>query len=364
MKNILTSPKLSPIELAKRINIFRSLTDTKQDFDKIKESLVPQEHAERVNQIIRGLEQEDEFVILCRLMGACESISKIDQNPIIKSKEKAPDLLVSFHPGCSVRGLAKADIKGKFSCFVEVKSCIKKQYKISANDLKARTDFAARFKLPLIFAIRFTLFQGQSYWIILDSKKLNEQGRKVEVSQVVGTLGSVLLNDYCLFTHPQLHLMQYFSSNTDKISIIHKDYGILVKTVLYIPNVEPIVLDDIKSVFVNAIFENFEMNSVKIEQENDITCVISHVGAQARFLSNIIYKINNLSIDENGDKVYDPTRFVSRLDSETDRPALFTRDLVEKVIGFLNRYNAVFSKISIGDPKQHEKILRSYMRKG
>ncbi|MCK4792700.1 MAG: hypothetical protein KAV87_53720, partial [Desulfobacteraceae bacterium] len=105
-----------------------------------------------------------------------------------------PDFLVSFHPGCSVQGLSKKEITGKYNCFVEVKSCRKDIFKISKNDLKARRQFAARFGLPLVFAIRFTLFEGQCYWILIDAKTLQKQGRKVKIDQLIGSLSAVLLN--------------------------------------------------------------------------------------------------------------------------------------------------------------------------
>lgn len=363
MKNILSSHKLSPIELAKRVNTFRSLSDTNHDFEKIKESLIPENIVERVNQIIGGLEQEDEFAILCKLMGTCESISKIDQNPIIENKEIIPDFLASFHPGCTAQGIYPKDIKGRYNCFVEVKSCKKKVFKISKKDFKSRTDFAKRYHLPLIFAVRFTIFDGQCYWILMDSKYVEKQGRKIEVSQLIGSLGPVLFDDYGLFTHPGLHVAHYYSTDNNLNGILHEEYGVLVKTVILLPDINPIMLDEELAVIPNAVLNCFDFKTTEVQTENEITCVVSHIGKQMRLLSDMVYRVNNLARDKHGDKLYDATRFLARIDSDENKPTLLTRQMVEKVIIFLNKQETMLFLIGLGEPNQQEKILKLLIKK-
>lgn len=364
MKEIFESKRLSPIELAKHVMALKPLSDSKKEFKAFKKTIVPRDQIERVNQIIRGLEQEDEFVILCRLMGTCESISKLGQSPVIDNSEKSPDFLVSFHPGCSAQGLSKKDIKGKYNCFVEVKSCKKDSFKISKSDLKARRKFASRFGLPLVFAIRFTLFEGQCYWILIDAKTLERQGPKVKIDQLIGSIGPVLFDDYCIFTHPSLHLLHYYKNDTNLSGIRHGDYGVLVKTFILLPNSKPIELEDNISVLINAVLDCFEFKSTQTETERGVTSAISYIGSQARFLSDMIYRTNNLARDKDGQIVYDPTSIISRFDSKNDKPSLITREMVEWVIRFLNSKELMFFKFGIGDPKEQEKILRALMRRG
>jgi hypothetical protein len=126
MKELLDHSKLSPVELAKHLMTFKSLAKTKKDFEKLKNEIIAGEKLERINQIISGLEQEDELAVLCKLMNTCDSISKIEQSPIIQNDEIAPDFLASFTPGCTVTGKAKKDINVTFNCFIEVKSSKKK----------------------------------------------------------------------------------------------------------------------------------------------------------------------------------------------------------------------------------------------
>lgn len=364
MIEIFKSNRLSPVELAKHVMALKPLSDSKKDFDTFKKKIVPKDQIERVNQILSGLEQEDEFAILCRIMGTCESISKLGQSPVIENKEKNPDFLVSFHPGCSVQGLSKKEITGKYNCFVEVKSCRKDIFKISKNDLKARRQFAARFGLPLVFAIRFTLFEGQCYWILIDDKTLQKQGRKVKIDQLIGSLSAVLFDDYCIFTHPGLHLLHYYKKAINLSGIKHGKYGFLIKTYILLPEVKPIELEDDVSVLINAVLDSFEFKTIETQTEGDVSAVISNIGSQVRFLSDMIYRTNNLARDEDGQAIYDPTSIVSRLDSKNDKPSIIKREMVEWVIRNLNSKEMMFFMMGIGEPKEQEKILKALMRRG
>jgi len=364
MEEIFRTKKLSPIEFAKHVMSLRPLSDSQKEFEDFKKTIVPKDQIRRVNQIIRGLEQEDEFAILCRVMGTCESISKLGQSPIINEIEKGPDFLVSFHPGCTVQGLSKKDIKGKYNCLVEVKSCKKESFKISKNDLKARKKFPARFGLPLVFAIRFTLFEGQCYWILINAKTLERQGHKVKIDQLIGSLGPVLFDDYSVFTHPNLHLLHYYTEDPNLSGIRHENYGVLIKTYLLLPDLKPIELEENVPVLINAVLNCFKFKTVKTEKDGEVSSVISHIGSQARFLSDMIYRTNNLPKDRYGQIVYDPTSIVSRFDSQNEKPTLITREMVEWVINYLNSKAIMFFLVGIGEPKEQEKVLRALMRKG
>lgn len=364
MKNLIASDKLSPIELAKRVMNFKGLADSKSDFDKIKGQLVPEDCLARVDQIIKGLEQQDEFAVLCKVMGTCESLTRIDQNPVIETSEIAPDFLASFKPGCSVQGLHKKDINVTYNCFIEVKSCKAKKFKISEKDLKSRMQFAQRFGLPLVFAIRFTLFASHCYWILIESEKLSRQGRKVEVDSLIGNLSPVLFDDYGLYTHPSLRFIHYYDSSPGKSGIRHKNCGVLFKTYMLLPDKQPIEIEENNSVLINAVLDSFEFQVVQEEKDGNITAIISSIGNQMRFLSDMVYRVNNLAREENGKPVYDATRVVSRLDSSSSKSMLITRDMVEHAVRLLNSKEMALFKMGIGEPKTQEKILRALGRKG
>jgi len=359
MKEYLASSKLSPIELAKHLMVFKSSADTKKDFEQIIKSLVSEDQTERVGQIIRGLEQEDEFAILCKLMGTCESISKVGQSPIIDTDEIAPDFIASFSPGCSVSGKEKEDINLKYQCFIEVKSSKNKIFKISARDLKRRKKFSSRFKLPLIFAVRFTMFEGHGIWVLVDSSKLAKSGRRIEVSDFIGNLNHVLFDDYGVYTHPNLYVAHYYDSNFEGPGITHGDHGALDRTVFLFPDEPSIVVDENDQVLVNAFLDNFEFKQVKVERESNITCVISSVGSQSRFLSDILFFVNHLAIDEYGETSFDASRAIARMDSKDNSIPLVGREMIEYVMQMMNSKKEMFFKIAMGKPETQERILHN-----
>ena len=218
--------------------------------------------------------------------------------------------------------------------------------------------------MPLVFAIRFTLFEGQCYWILIDAKTLEKQGRKVKIDQLIGSLSAVLFDDYCIFTHPGLHLLHYYKKAINLSGIKHGKYGVLIKTYILLPEVKPIELEDDVSVLINAVLDSFEFKTIETQTEGDVSAVISNIGSQARFLSDMIYRTNNLARDEDGQAVYDPTSIVSRLDSKNDKPSIIKREMVEWVIRNLNSKEMMFFMMGIGEPKEQEKILKALMRRG
>lgn len=57
--------------------------------------------------------------------------------------------------------------------------------------------------------------------------------------------------------------------------------------------------------------------------------MISHIGAQASFLCDMIIRTNKLAKAEDGQVVYDPTSIVSRFDSKDAKPSIIRREIVE-----------------------------------
>lgn len=77
-----------------------------------------------------------------------------------------------------------------------------------------------------------------------------------------------------------------------------------------------------------------------------------------RFLSDILFHLNHLAIDNNGDKVFDATRIMSRLDNRDTLRLLITRSMIEHVISSVNKKKDVFLKMALGEPNEQEKKLR------
>ena len=152
MQDIIERSKLSPVQLAKCLKSVKSIAESRQEFEAFVRTSIPENKRDRVVQIIQGLEHEDDFAILCRLMGTCEALVRLDQTPLIDNgSQNAPDFLATFRPGCHVMGKSKDAIDLRYNCFVEVKSCKDQSLKISKKDLAVRARFAQQYGLPLIF---------------------------------------------------------------------------------------------------------------------------------------------------------------------------------------------------------------------
>jgi hypothetical protein len=177
-------------------------------------------------------------------------------------------------------------------------------------------------------------------------------------------LGPVLFDDYGVFTHPQLCFAHYYDSASEKQGIRHQEHGVLFRTTMLLPDQEPIDIDEQDSVLINAFIDAFDFKQLHIESGGSVSVVVSNIGSQMRFLGDLVYRVNNLAREEDGAPVYEATRVVSSIDSQSAKPALITRSMIEHAIHLLNRRVMVMFKMGIGEPEQQEKTLKSLARKG
>ncbi len=360
----MTLPKnrLSPIELAKSVAGLRGLTDTKREFEALKASFVPSEHLARVDQILTGLAQEDEFAILCKVMGTCLSICRLSQSPLITNGETPADFLASFTPGVSVQGLSAKQVGLTINCLIEVKSCAKPKFSISTKDLRVRSLFARRFSLPLIFAVRFTMFGRHTLWVLVEANELERRGRRIGCDDLTQSLAPAIFDDYGLYTHPNLHLIHHYDSASAVDGIRHKDYGILQHTTVVLPDCDPIEIPENIATLVNVFFESFEHKLVHVERSDTQAAVVVSVGHQVRILSDLVHSANYLARDESGDIAYDAGRLIARMDL-VEKPPVITRDMMEYVASFLNHRKMMLFKMGLGDPDKQKRMLERLARR-
>ena len=354
--------RLSPIELAKSVAGLAGLADTRSEFEELKQQYVPSELAPRVDQVLDGLAQEDEFAVLCKAMGTCSSIVKLDQSPIIQNGEIPADFLASFSPGVAVCGLTSKQQGGTFSCLIEVKSCAKKRFKISNKDLQSRRRFAKRYGLPLVFAIRFREFDSGCLWVWEGADHLERTGRIVEATDLLASLGTVLLDDYCWMPTPAFHFINYYNTEASSGSPRHHEYGYCIATYLLFPGSDPVAVPDQYRTLVAAVLAAYDHDTVQIERDGPSSAVVSRIENQMRPLSSIIYFINHLASDPDGAPAFDARRLVSRLDGAT-KPTLVTREMVEFAIGLMNGSGPAFFRVALMNPEKQRKTLAKLTRR-
>lgn len=348
----------SRMEEAKALRSIRGITGSDEEFEKVRDTLFPQPDPARDRALV-GLSQEDEFAILCRLMGTCTHLARLDQTPLVKTTMIVPDYLASFAPGCSVRGMSKQQVNLTYSCFVEVKSDDHQKYRISEKDLRRREEFPHHFGLPVVFAIRFTQFQGQAAWLLLTSREFRSLDRKVDMSRLTSGIGHVLFDDYMVVAPNAFDVAYIWDTASSAASIRHERHGVLVGIQLFEKDA-PVPVEETEGLLVAAVLESFRPRAVSTRTSGTRTTEVLRVTAnQGRFLSNLVYACNQLAVDEaTGKTVYDPVRITSSLDSDKPHLHLLERDHVEYIIEkhFLNRR---LFKLGMGGPDAQLAKLRA-----
>ncbi|MFZ2753225.1 MAG: hypothetical protein WAZ48_07225 [Lysobacteraceae bacterium] len=352
------APHISPIEIAKTIRSIKGVSQNDTGFSELVKNLIPDKHQDRIYQILSGTEQEDEFAVFCRLMGTCSHLNRMDQNPLIQSDAIAPDFIGTFSPKSPLKKLPQ-NINVNYRCFIEVKLCQEKNFKISKKDLARRRAYAENYGIPLIFAIKFKPFEKSGLWLVMDSKEIESKGRKVSVENIIDSYSAILFDDYFVFTRPGLHIINYYKKEKTGNKIAHKEYGELCGTYLALPNIEPFEIEERDEVLVNAVLDSFDLENVSTTNFEETTAVVSSIGGQGRLLSNMVYSLNNIAKNEDNSLVYDASRVIASSDSEENPPLLLDRNYIEIVFSILNSYDNLIFFGSIGDlDKNYRRIIR------
>jgi len=271
LKKIIEGSTLSPVQLAKSIKSLKSLTESHTEYEELKKEFIPEGQIDRITQIIKGLEQEDEFAILCRLMGTCQSLVGIDQTPIVANNtEVAPDFLAQFTPGCRVLVKSSSELKLAFRCFVEVKSSQKEYFKISKRDFNQRLNFAKRYGLPLIFAVRLLANNGAALWVIADAEYLEKHDRRLNVSMLNKGIRHLLFDEYLVIPMPNLHMVHYYDSKSKELGMKHRVYGTQVKSFFLFQDVQFEIPKE--ELFIYSVIANvFQPEEVRVQTKDNIT---------------------------------------------------------------------------------------------
>ncbi len=248
---------VSDVELAKRIKEIKGITDA-ASFSDIMKRLVPQERIATVERIIIGLSQEDDFALLCKMLNCCSSITPLNQTPIVADGELTPDFQVTFHPGSFLSNVSGADAPA-FKCMVEVKGTEKFKFKCSRSDIKKRMRFAARYNLPLLYAIKFTALKNNAFWVVVSAEDLHDKNR-IDTSAYVNSLGQLLFDNYSILVNSTYTLIRRYSKNKAGIGERHESLGELQGLELisrdgkaYSPSTsDSLVLAMLYSVFANT----------------------------------------------------------------------------------------------------------------
>lgn len=344
---------LSNIELAKRLKEIKGITSSNDDFNKLLKSLIPEEKIDEIHRIIRGLSQEDEFSLICKMMECCSSITALDQTPILDTDEKTPDFQVTFHPASFFSNMAPhSDFS--YKCMVEVKSTDKLRFKTSRADIRRRQAYAKRFNLPLLYAVRFLKAESHAFWVIVTADSLLDKN-VLTTENYIPSLNSFIFDNYTLMLNSQYSIVRHYSKSQEGIGEIHKSMGALQSIKIIDTAGKEFKLESADAVLFSLLFGIFKTYGTYVESYKGESTVYSHFSIHQFYtLLDVVYGISNIITDDTGNKTYEPTRAIANMDSPNNPTLLMRRSVLENLISKINSNCPNFFFFGmLGDEAQH-----------
>lgn len=351
------------VELAKALLAVRSIA-TEDAYDKVRAILLAPGTAATVDSAIRGLSQEDEFALMCRLMGTCTHLVPLEQRPIIDGDFLVPDFLARFQPGCVTHRKRASDSDG-FRCLVEVKSTTKFQFKIGGKKLKRLRAFADQFGLPLIIAVRILRYDDYAFWLMVADADRTRNSIKVTVGALTEGVRHVLWNDFMYMVMPWIVLRTiYDSEGGDGSGGSHREYGRMKEFHVVSHPDHPISGENVtgnvawytgvNALMMSAFFEGFRPEVISVQREGSLTAEVIRPTVPCS-MADMIYCFNRLARDDRGRVVFDPSRILA---GSNDDAGLITRTLIERIASDLSV--SVLGVATLGEPESQFQKWQAY----
>ena len=336
----------SRIEIAKAIRQLKAVA-TKDQHARIAEILNEGQSAP-TDTAVEGLSQEDEFCMLCLLMGTATHIAPLDQRFSIATGSVAPDLLARFQPPFSdYAGFAiPASSHSGFRCFVEVKSTVKKEFKIGGKALQRLRAFADAFGLPLVFAVRFLVLTGAALWAIVEDTERTRASVTITFNSVVTGLRPMIWLERAYFLVPGTYSEARFDSATTEEGVRDPARGVLIGMRIVTPKMTYVVPGE-SLVETIAFLEAYAPTEIGFETRGTETRVKYEYGNKMAMVADLIFVLNRLARDDDGNIAHDPARALRQM-AEGQEPLLLGRPVVQAVGERLCRARVVLP-MGLGD---------------
>jgi hypothetical protein len=353
----------SKVEIAKALLAVQSIA-APDAFQQIRTILVPQGANDAVDNALKGLSEEDEFSMLCKLMETTTHLVHMEQRPVIDGDYLIPDFLARFQPGCIPHGKTREESRG-VQCFVEVKSTKNNVFKIGGHKLRRLRAFADQFGLPLFIAVRFLRFDEYALWVIVEDEDRSKTSLRVTYQSLLSGSRHVLWDDTFIMVHPWIHFRAvHDTAGNREEGSLHEKYGVLTNFDIIFDLEQKIegtgVVDNqmrftkIDAMTFAAFFEAFRPAPLTTKQKGTKTYEILSPTVPCT-ITDLVYLHNRLARDAEGRTLFNPSRVLSGGDDER---ILFTRTMIENLMRYLGP--TVFGWVGFGDPEEHLRKWRRY----
>jgi len=347
---------VSDLELAKALKGIRAVASDEQ-YERIQAEFSAEGDLERIASRVSALTEEDEFAVLCRMMGTVTHIVPLGQSPLIKGDSTAADFMARFQPGLWIDNKKPEDHKG-YPCFVEVKSTSKLKLKISQADLLRRRSFAASFGLPLLFAVRFTRFPGNAYWVILHDSDWSKPTLTVSVKDLFSGLRHVLFNEYWYMLRPGTIFECVFDRATDEYAMRHAEYGGLL-TFTIVNGDRAILFEHEEASLWSAFFEAYRLRKADSRPAGSRTTAAFEPGVAACSIIDLVYCFNSLPVDADGRRGFDASRMIARADLGQKSILIAERDKIDAGAVRMQQAGVLFL-VGVGSVEDHRRLWAEY----
>lgn len=316
----------SSIEIAKALRQIRSVVDA-PTYEQVF-GILAAHQPERIGQAVAGLTEEDEFLLLCLLMGTATHLAPLEQRPAVVAGKSAPDLLARFQPGFWGTGIQRRGSQhAGYRCFVEVKSTKQNEFEMSGAALKRLRDFADCFGIPLVFAVRFLQFDNAALWVLVEDVSRDSKSIRIGIENWIEGLRPVLWNEHSYMVFPGTHFQATFDSSVSGGLLRHSQYGEQVAFEV-VTSKGRFPQDGTDALVASAFFEAYGLREVDSRSQGTLTHVLYAPTNAAMSVADLIYAMNRLPRDEEGRLIFDASTALREL-ADGQRLPLVDRRFVE-----------------------------------
>lgn len=181
LSSITTLPEIERLKVLKAMRIAYPIDE---EFNELICTIFPHAKASphtliEIRRRLHGLTMEDEFSILCRLMGHCATVTALEQTPMKERSLLAPDFLVNFNTDWDKTRC----LPSQMPFMIEVKSqrAGKPKTLMSLSTFNKRKRYAEQFGIPLLIATRFHCENNQRFWLLQTEAQFLESKRKPSI---------------------------------------------------------------------------------------------------------------------------------------------------------------------------------------
>ncbi|MBF2090654.1 MAG: hypothetical protein IGR80_01225 [Synechococcales cyanobacterium K44_A2020_017] len=327
---------LSKIECAEILKTLRTALPD-QEYRRVKNYLIAvcrEADEEEIDSAIQGISEEDEFLLMSYLMGTATHLVPLFQRPVIKQGYIIPDLLASFQVIDKSKGLST---QKHIKYFVDVKSTSKDKCKVGGSKLKRLRDFSDHFGLPLLLAVRFTLFPRFPFWALVEDTDRSATSITIRLEDIMNGKRELLWNDYWFSLRQEgVSFKAVFTPEdgilTEDGILRHKDYGKLQQFDIIVNNLTVSRREKTEATWLYIFFEQLAEEESFIKEES-VTTQILKPKMVVRSISDMVSRFNQLGRDDRT-MPSSATKILLRT-SQTSKRIVIRREKIEALVGSL-----------------------------